>query len=176
MLELVRSFVNSVDVEQPETIDALADLAAARLWLADAGIRPEGLDAAGLAELRVLRESFRVELMAHSGDADPAASWQQLARALGSVTVEVRFAEVGAVSLRPQSPTGGAGLVACLSAAVYDAVRDGTWSRLKACRKHTCLYAFYDKTKNGSGSWCSMETCGNQAKAQRRRARERAAT
>ena len=172
---MVRSFVNSIDVERPETIDAMADLAAARVWLADAGISPAGLDARGLAELQALRETLRVELMAHSGDADPAASWQHLAQALGSVTVEVRFAEMGAVTLEPPSHAGAAGLIACLSAAVYDAVRDGTWSRLKACRKHTCLYAFYDKTKNGSGTWCSMDTCGNQVKAQRRRAREREA-
>ena len=172
-LELVRSFVNSIDVERPETIDAMADLAAARVWLADAGINPAGLDPAGLAELRSLREVLRAELMAHSGEADPAASWRQLAQALGSVPVEVRFADTGMVTLEPHSHAGAAGLIATLSAAVYDAVRDGTWARLKACRKHSCLYAFYDKTKNGSGAWCSMDTCGNQAKAARRRHRQR---
>ena len=38
-----------------------------------------------------------------------------------------------------------------LAAAVYDALRDGTWSRLKACRKHGCLYAFYDRTEERLG-------------------------
>jgi predicted RNA-binding Zn ribbon-like protein len=49
----------------------------------------------------------------------------------------------------------------------------GTWARLRACRKATCRFAYYDRTKNGSRAWCSMSTCGNQEKAQRRRQRER---
>ena len=42
-LELVRSFVNSIDLEHPETLDAFADLASARVWLTDAGVDPAGL-------------------------------------------------------------------------------------------------------------------------------------
>ena len=44
-LELVRSFVNSIDLERPETLDALGDSWAPRVWLADAGLDPAGLDA-----------------------------------------------------------------------------------------------------------------------------------
>jgi predicted RNA-binding Zn ribbon-like protein len=60
-----------------------------------------------------------------------------------------------------------------LLARVHDALLEGTWPRLRACRKATCRYAYYDRTKNASRAWCSMATCGNQAKAQRRRHRER---
>ena len=42
---------------------------------------------------------------------------------------------------------------------------DGTWRRLKACREDTCQWAFYDRSKNRSGTWCSMAVCGNRAKA-----------
>ncbi len=174
-LELVRSFVNSIDLERPETLDALADLGAARLWLADAGLNPAGLEPAALAELRGLRDALRGALLAHNGEGDEGATWGTLVSEFSAVRLEVRFAATaGHAELEPADRAGAVGLRGALAAAVYDAVRDGTWYRLKACRKHSCLYAFYDKTKNGSGTWCSMETCGNRAKAARRRDRARA--
>ena len=45
------------------------------------------------------------------------------------------------------------------------------WKRLKACRLHTCEWAFYDHTKNRSGAWCNMAVCGNRAKARAYRER-----
>jgi predicted RNA-binding Zn ribbon-like protein len=45
---------------------------------------------------------------------------------------------------------------------------------MKACREHTCEWAFYDHTKNHSGTWCTMQVCGNRTKARsyrKRRAR-----
>jgi predicted RNA-binding Zn ribbon-like protein len=175
-LELVRSFVNSVDLENPEVRDALADLGAARLWLADVGLDPAGLEPAALPDLRQLREALRHALLANNGDADEQATWQGLVAEFRSVRLEVRFAAVaGEVELEPAAPAGADGLRGTLAAAVYEALRAGTWCRLKACRKHSCLFAFYDRTKNGSGTWCSMDTCGNRVKAQRRRAREKGA-
>lgn len=41
---------------------------------------------------------------------------------------------------------------------------EGTWRRLKACRNEGCLWAFYDHSKNRSGSWCTMDVCGSRAK------------
>lgn len=172
-LELVRSFVNSIDLERPETLDAFADLGGARLWLADAGLDPHRLDAAGLAALRTLRETFRSALLAHNDEEDSPETWRALAEQLGPVQLEVDFSSSGGARLTPADGCGEAGLRGALAAAVYDAVRDGTWQRLKACRKPSCLYAFYDRTKNGCGTWCSMETCGNRVKAARRRERER---
>jgi predicted RNA-binding Zn ribbon-like protein len=173
-LELVRSFVNSIDLEHPETLDAFADLASARVWLTDAGVDPAGLAPGELPELRELREAFRSALLAHTGEGDEGDAWRFLAEQLGGVRLEMRFARGGGAELEPAQRSGAEGLRGVLAAAVYDALRDGTWPRLKACRKHSCLFAFYDKTKNGCGTWCNMDTCGNQAKAARRRARERA--
>jgi predicted RNA-binding Zn ribbon-like protein len=175
-LELVRSFVNSVDLEHPEELDALADLGAARLWLADAGLDPAGLELPSLADLREMREALRGALLANNGDGDEQTTWQVLVAQFRSVRLEVRFAPMaGQAELEPAVATGADLLRGTLAVAVYNAVREGTWCRLKACRKHSCLYAFYDKTKNGSGTWCSMDTCGNRVKAQRRRAREKGA-
>jgi predicted RNA-binding Zn ribbon-like protein len=52
---------------------------------------------------------------------------------------------------------------------------DGTWSRLKACRAADCRWAFYDRARNHSRHWCSMEVCGNRTKARAYRARHGAA-
>jgi predicted RNA-binding Zn ribbon-like protein len=74
--------------------------------------------------------------------------------------------------LRPLG-TGSSATIAALLAIVYDAISEGTWSRLRACRKSSCRFAYYDRSKNASRAWCSMTTCGNREKAQRRRQRER---
>lgn len=55
--------------------------------------------------------------------------------------------------------------LARLLAVVADAVADGTWARLKACREPSCRWAYYDHSRNRRRTWCSMETCGNRAKA-----------
>ncbi len=48
---------------------------------------------------------------------------------------------------------------------------EGNWPRLKVCREDTCAWAFYDRSKNRSGAWCSMAVCGNRTKARAYRAR-----
>ena len=77
----------------------------------------------------------------------------------------------------PVLEPGGAGAertIATMLGVVHEAVANGTWPRLRACRRDTCKFAYYDRSKNGSRAWCSMSSCGNREKAQRRRARDRA--
>jgi len=39
--------------------------------------------------------------------------------------------------------------------------------RLRICDSPTCSWLFVDHSRNRSRRWCSMETCGNRAKARR---------
>jgi predicted RNA-binding Zn ribbon-like protein len=39
--------------------------------------------------------------------------------------------------------------------------------RLKECAQDDCRWLFLDLSKNRSRRWCSMEQCGNRAKAKR---------
>ena len=55
--------------------------------------------------------------------------------------------------------------LATLLCAVATAVAAGTWNRLKACREPSCRWAYYDNSRNRHRTWCSMEICGNRAKA-----------
>jgi predicted RNA-binding Zn ribbon-like protein len=41
------------------------------------------------------------------------------------------------------------------------------------CAAEDCRWAFYDRSRNRSRTWCSMEECGNRAKARSYRARQR---
>jgi hypothetical protein len=72
------------------------------------------------------------------------------------------------------SATGVTGAVGRLLAIAFLAELNGTWERLRACANPECLSVFWDRSKNGSGRWCSMAACGNQAKVRAYRERERA--
>jgi predicted RNA-binding Zn ribbon-like protein len=62
-------------------------------------------------------------------------------------------------------------VVAPIVAIVYEAMVDGTWERLKVCPADDCQWAFYDESKNRSGTWCDMAVCGNRAKVRAYRER-----
>jgi predicted RNA-binding Zn ribbon-like protein len=47
-------------------------------------------------------------------------------------------------------------------------------SRVRICGSDTCSARFYDRSPAGRRRWCSMRTCGNEAKARRHRAKQKA--
>jgi predicted RNA-binding Zn ribbon-like protein len=60
-------------------------------------------------------------------------------------------------------------------AAIADAMHDGHWQRMKACRNDRCRWVFYDHSRSRTGTWCSMRICGNRNKVRAHRARHAAA-
>jgi predicted RNA-binding Zn ribbon-like protein len=46
-------------------------------------------------------------------------------------------------------------------------------SRIRICASETCSGRFFDRSPAGRRRWCSMRTCGNEAKARRHRERQR---
>jgi predicted RNA-binding Zn ribbon-like protein len=87
----------------------------------------------------------------------------------------VSFAAGGQPELVPDA-VGVDGAIARLMSIVASARVDGSWERLKACPRHNCMWAFYDRSKNRSGRWCTMEVCGNVEKARSYRERHKPAT
>jgi len=168
-LEIVRDFVNSVEIDR--ATDPFGPDDSLAQWCAQTGLCPDA-DGAALADLRRFREALRGVLEANAGDGQPAERWRALEPYAGRSGYSMYITAEGSPALRPQGSGAGAAIAAIL-AIVYDAIAQGTWPRLKACRKQSCRWAFYDKSKNGSGAWCSMRVCGNRAKAERRRAREK---
>ena len=163
-LELVRAFVNTRDVE--DGIEELDTPEAARAWLAR-----HGLPAAADAErLRRLRESLRELLLANNGQPHDGGALNAVQAEAAAVALQVRFDEGGGSALVPAGD-GADAVVAELLAIVHESMADGTWARLKACRSDTCEWAFYDRSRNRSGTWCSMAVCGNREKARSYRRR-----
>jgi len=169
-LEVVRQFVNTWDgdgpVEQLTGADVLRDWLVERdLLAAGARVTPAELDRA-----RALRDALRELLRAHhGGEVDPAAA-ATLDAAAARARLRATFGTGDDVRLVPE--VGGVdGSLGRLLAHVADAMRDGTWSRLKVCPAEDCQYAFYDTSRNRSGVWCTMGVCGNRAKVRSYRER-----
>jgi predicted RNA-binding Zn ribbon-like protein len=169
-LETVRNFVNTVEIDA--VTDALSAEDTLGQWCTTSGTCPDGIDEDGLSELRRFREALRAVLEANAGEGDAAERWHALEPYAARAGYGMCITPAGLPALRPEG-AGADRVIAAVLRIVYDAIGQGTWTRLKACRKHSCRWAFYDKSKNGSGAWCSMRVCGNRVKAERRRAREK---
>jgi predicted RNA-binding Zn ribbon-like protein len=169
-IELIRDFVNTADLERGE--DALADARGLQSFLVLHGLaeRRDRASAGDLAEARAVREALRDLLRAHNGaEVDRDAASATLDRASRHAGLAVRF-DGGVVRFRPGG-NGISGALGRLLAAVAEAMADGSWRRLKACRAETCCWAFVDNARNHSRLWCDMATCGNRAKARAFRSR-----
>ena len=166
-LELVRLLVNTADFD--DGTDELTDPDALATWL-----RAHGLaGAADLGRVVAFREAVRRLLLSHNGgelDRDAVATLDALA---AESCVHVEFGAEGAPRLVPCGDGADAAL-GRLFAAIARAETDGTWARLKTCPASDCLWAFYDHSRNHSRTWCTMDVCGNRAKARAYRQRARA--
>jgi predicted RNA-binding Zn ribbon-like protein len=168
-LEVLREFVNTLAL--PEGPDQLATPAEASAWCRAHGL-PASMNRSAVERLRGFREALRTVLFANNGEYDRRHAWSALARYVDGAKLVVSVRDCAPVLSAGEAGTDAT--IAALVAIVYDAMSEGTWHRLRACRKGSCRYAYYDRSKNASRAWCSMMTCGNQEKAQRRRRRERA--
>ncbi|ADJ42243.1 hypothetical protein AMES_0421 [Amycolatopsis mediterranei S699] len=143
---LVVEFLNTVNVE--EGTDLLEDPGQWREWAA-----AHALAANQAGEARAARDALRAAI------GDPRLPG-------GRVDVGTR------ISLTADGPTLVADdVVGAVFAACTRLVVRGDWIRLKICPADTCLWAFYDESRNRSRTWCSMRVCGNREKARGWRAR-----
>lgn len=170
-LELIRAFVNTLDVEDAE--DQLETPEALVAWLADRGLLEAGSPAtrADVRRAVALREAFREVLLGHHGgyEVDPAAP-RTLEDTARRARVEIRFDPDGIA--RPAPARGGVdGALGRMLAVVAQAQAEGTWQRLKSCPADDCRWAYYDRSRNRSAVWCNMAVCGNRAKVRSYRER-----
>jgi predicted RNA-binding Zn ribbon-like protein len=168
-LALVQDFVNTADLEGGT--DVLRDPGELRdFWRAHVDGAPELADLSEeeVAVCREVREALRAACRAHVGVAVPAPLGGLLAR--GPLVLAITAS--GDASVVPAPGLTGAPLVvATLAAAVADAVRAGTWQRLKACESDPCQWVYYDRSPAGRSRWCTMSICGSRAKMRAYRSR-----
>ncbi|WP_231996272.1 CGNR zinc finger domain-containing protein [Mycobacterium scrofulaceum] len=174
-LALVQDFLNTRGIAGYGP-DLLADTTLAREWV-DGAVRnwsaargeelpPPKLDDADLSKLRSLRDTI-----------DALVSGE-VAGARSVVPAALVISDAGAVRLEP-SGTGWRWLASAVWAEILLSQHADTWRRVKQCHNHRCGSTFYDRSKNNSGVWHDVKTCGNAANLRasraRRRERERAA-
>ena len=168
-LDLVIDFVNTLELDTGE--EALQDPAGVSAWLADRGLleRGERLRGEHLERGLELREALRRTMLANNGGPEDETATALLEAAARRGELSVHFRD-GSSLLEPCAD-GPDGALAALLAPVAEAMSDGTWARVKACRAEDCHWAFYDFSRNRSGTWCEMAVCGNREKVRAYRAR-----
>jgi len=170
-LDLVIDFVNTRDLE--EGTDALSRPQELAEWLAKRRLgtartlAPDERDHRRAIELR---EALRSLMLANNGGPPAPRAGRELERAAREGGLGIHFADDGSASLAPGAG-GLAGALARLLIPVADALGDGSWQRVKACRAADCHWAFYDRSRNRSGVWCEMAVCGNRTKVRAYRER-----
>jgi predicted RNA-binding Zn ribbon-like protein len=165
-LGLVQAFVNTLDV-LPGTED-LSDRNALRSWLVANGLMSgdEPVDDSDLTHAIAVREAMRAVIGGNNGRKVYPVEVATLNEAAGVSRLRMRFGRDGRARLEPET-TGPVGAMGRLVAALYSAMQDESWDRLKLCTDDNCRWAFFDHSRNHSSRWCSMESCGNRAKARR---------
>jgi predicted RNA-binding Zn ribbon-like protein len=173
-LARIQALVNTVEL--PDGADRLRNPVDAVPWLVDHDLLSAGATptTAELDLLRGVREALRALLMVNSGGPTPdVETLEALRRVTDGATLRAELGTGGEVALCAAGDTVAERLMELL-VVMRDAQRDGTWTRLKACANDECRWAFYDRSRNRGGSWCTMADCGNKLKNRQFRARRRA--
>ena len=151
--DLIVRFMNTLDVEAAS--DALDTVDGWHSWLSDRGLdgcfgheSPRDLEQA-----RELRDDLRA-----------MASGERCAQ-VRQVGIQVSLTVDGQVELSAPTPVG------FIAAAAAKVAIEQRLDRIKICPADDCRWAFYDTSRNHSRQWCSMQVCGNRAKARAHRER-----
>lgn len=125
-----------------------------------------------LSSLRTYRRALRDIIVAAIDGAPPAAGDLAALDAVLSAIGNPGFA-----------PADGPALASALSLEESVAVsaaallgRESEIGRVKRCPGPDCGWLFLDESRNRRRTWCSMDTCGNRAKARRHYRRRKAAS
>jgi predicted RNA-binding Zn ribbon-like protein len=166
-LALVQMLVNTVDREHgPDLLadaEGLTDWLAARGLLEPGAVRDAAVSEGELEAAREVREALRSLMHANNGAPEEPRARAVLDAAAARAELRPTFPSEG-----PELVPGRGGVDGALGrvvAATFAAMLDGSWSRLKACPRDVCGWAFYDRSSNASATWCSMAVCGGRVKA-----------
>lgn len=164
---LALDFLNTADWSRDGAVvhEKLESLEDARVWMAAVGL--PGLQLPTAAELRAFRAALRA-LFLTPGSA--GVGLEPVNAALRDLSGDVLArADKGGLAYGrgvtlPQ-------VIALSAASILADPREV--ARIKRCPGDDCGWLFLDETKNARRKWCSMETCGNRAKARRNYARSK---
>lgn len=176
-LELVRSFLNTLDVAKG--VDAIATPALLLAWLREHELLERQAKPAVSAEdaerVRRIREELRTLTRRNNADDCACATGEIEAASERSRYAIVLDPGTASSTLRPAA-AGLDGAMGRLLAAVHTAMLERSWTRLKSCADESCRWTYFDHSKNGCSRWCSADTCGNRSKVKRYRERQARST
>jgi predicted RNA-binding Zn ribbon-like protein len=174
-LELLQRFVNSYNHDFPREWDRIGTGERAQAWLRQKRLVAPGdrISDADAARLRELREAIRGLAIANQGGRPEPAAADIIRGAARSARLAVAIDDEGRTAL--EAARGGVeGAVATLLGILHEAQLTGHWPRMKGCRQ--CGYAFFDRSRNRSATWCAMSICGNRTKNRAYYRRRRSST
>ncbi|MGE0151440.1 MAG: ABATE domain-containing protein [Reyranellaceae bacterium] len=162
-----------------ETLDGAAALAA---WLGREGGAPAAW-ADRLARLardnppaaqRLLDRALELRETIHrlfvaraAGEAVPGEDIARLNAALVQAPSRGRLDGQSPGWIVPAGAIGAERLLAPVLWSAADLLLQGDAARIRQCANEKCRWVFVDASKAGSRRWCTMNSCGNRAKAQR---------
>jgi CGNR zinc finger/Putative stress-induced transcription regulator len=173
-LELVRSFLSLHDHPPGDDDGSSPSVESLEWWLRERGL----LEPAEEPSPRDLRwalgilEAMRTKVLEQTGSPRDPEAIESLNMAARDTGLRLCFGCDDGGRLHTTS-TGVRGAMGRLLGLMFLAELDGTWRHFKECSNPTCRSVFYDRSKNHSGRWCSMASCGNRAKVRAFRERER---
>jgi predicted RNA-binding Zn ribbon-like protein len=142
--------LNTTPVVEGEATDVLADDGDARAWL-----HARGGDDADLAAVRTVRGDLQ-RVVRGEADAD------LLNHYVASVRRVPRVHDGGLDWVLDQSVDWSSRVVLA-----WGDVQNERPGRLRACANDECQLFLLDRSRGGTGRWCSMSGCGNRMKARR---------
>lgn len=174
-LEIIADFINTHDkrmrYEGDPGVELLHTAEDVRIWLLKNGfiLEQDTVSEGDLVLARELRGSLRAAIPHNIYDHQETGF-----QALNCVAAQFRFAyRFGETSdaIEPVDAQGKGGIARLLILA-FRLREKNVWSRLRVCSAEDCQWVFVDRSRPGTGKWCSMKACGNRAK--NRTYRERA--
>jgi predicted RNA-binding Zn ribbon-like protein len=191
-METCLDFANTLTYRGSNPAESLHGAADLLKWCEDAGAVPSALapqvrswfdrhpkrafDIFG--EAIALREViYRIFHSIASGATPDEGDLDLLNRALQDAPPRVSLESIGGAfgwKVEEAKPSSSWILAAVLWSA-GDLLVGPQLSKLRECSNEKCLWLFLDDSKNGTRRWCSMQSCGNRAKAHRHYLRQKQA-
>jgi predicted RNA-binding Zn ribbon-like protein len=175
-------FVNTLRERWRRNVETLVTPADLTAWFVAAGVMdgPVRVPKTVLQQARELREAIDAGIEAViDGRAMPAQAlsllddWLVFAGSRTQLVAGPDGLPLLAERAAADSPRRALGMVALDAARMLGTAAER--DRIRICASETCSGRFYDRSPAGRRRWCSMRTCGNEAKARRHRERHRVA-
>lgn len=174
-LELVRAFLSLHDHEEHTPDSFPPSLESLRWWLESRALVEGGapIKDQDLAWGLRVREALIAKVQENMGEPRNATAIEFLNRAAEQTGLRVCFGCDDDTPVHVEA-IGVRGAIGRILGTAFLAELDGRWERFRICHDPVCAGVFFDRSKNKSGKWCSMASCGNRSKVRAFRERRAA--